>query len=143
MDVQYGLQTLDTLDGLGTTGGPVPARWTATATPEQDARGYLSIDSGSRQKKDGWWALDDLVAVVAGYALTPIPSSGWTAIHPADVVRAMIVFRMLGTEDRLHVKLPQRYLNLFSIHPSSADEQVRAAERLRHADAAKNAGKGA
>ena len=138
MGLQYGLRSLDTLDGLDAAEGPVPARWTVTATPDKDARGYLSIDSGSRQKEDGWWALDDLVAVVAGYATTPLLSSGWTTMHPADVVRAMTVFRMLGTEDRLHVKLPQRYLNVFRIHPSSSDEQVRAAERLRQADTAKH-----
>lgn len=139
MDMQYGLWSLDALDGLDGGEGPVPARWTITATPEQDTRGYLSIDSGSRQKKDGWWALDDLAAVVAGYATTPILSSGWTTMHPADVVRVMTVFRMLGTEGRLHVKLPQRYLNVFHDHPFSADGQVRAAERLRQADTTKHA----
>lgn len=90
--------------------------------------------------------LRDLLRAVIGMTYTQDPDSaddtaGNTAgdsegfkVLPADALRVMAVFRLLGAGALLTVVLPERYWEIVEEHPDSVEDQVRAAETIRWAE---------
>ena len=54
-------------------------------------------------------------------------------VLPADALRVMSVFRLLGAADLLTVTLPERYWEIVDEHAGSVD-QMNAAETIRWAE---------
>lgn len=93
-----------------------------------DEFAFLRLTSG-----DGKSELDDLLRAIVGMTYGPGEDHGHYKLIPADAVRVMSAFRLLGAEDRLIIELPQQYLDIVEKNADRGDDQVREAEELRWA----------
>jgi hypothetical protein len=129
MTQQYELRTLDELHGTA-------PKWTLYDWPSAPGldSGYLEsgglaafrIDRG--KTKDGWWALDDLVGTISGQQKIGTDGS-WYLLPPVEMIKSMVVIRMLGADERFEVCLPPEYRVILD-SDSHAAEQVREAMHI-------------
>jgi hypothetical protein len=131
----YELRTINEIDGQGSD-QPVKPRWTAYGWPNAKGldKGYLEggryaafrIDKGN--SRDGWRALDDLVGAVSGQQQVGAEGS-WYLLPPVEMVKALVVIRMLGADERFEVCLPPEYMSIVESGLGAA-EQIREAMKL-------------
>lgn len=135
MNKHYELRTINEIDGLGSR-VPVKPRWTVYGWPNVNGldRGYLEggryaafrIDKGNTT--DGWRALHDLVAAISGQQ--KIGAEGnWYLLPPVEMVKALVVIRMLGADERFEICLPPEYMSIVESGMGAA-EQIREAMKL-------------
>ncbi|MFF2296532.1 hypothetical protein [Arthrobacter sp. NPDC058127] len=139
MNKTYELRTLDQIDGLNQP-QPMKPMWTEYAWPEAKGLPKDRLDNEQRlaavridkgKDVDGWWALDDLLRVVAGLQIVKTADDRWTLLKPADLVKVMTVFRLIGADSHLEVCLPPEYQEILQASPQAADDQVRKAVALQ------------
>jgi len=141
MNKTYELRTIDQIDGLRES-RPLKPRWTEYQWPDAQGlpaglldnnqyRGAIRIDEGNHN--DGWWALDDLIRVVAGMRHVQGAGNGWTLLDPADLVQVMVLFRLIGADDRLEICLPTEYQAIVDGNRRAVEDQIRksVAHQLR------------
>lgn len=143
MNKSYELRTIDQIDGLHKP-QPIQPRWTKFAWPEAKGLPKDRLDNEHRlaavridkaKDVDGWWALDDLMQVVAGRQVVKTADGGWTLLEPADLIKVMTVFRLLGADSSLEVCLPPEYQEVVDAAPQDAGDQVKKAVDLQRANA--------
>lgn len=128
-DLNYKLKGLDEIDGLPAR-KPIEPQWKVKVAPEGEEMAHLGI-GGVTHQQPGWSELDDIMRTIAGFEVAHDTTKNLTRMHPADALRVMTVFRLLGADSRLTVHLPQKYWDIVDANPGNADQQVRLAEKLR------------
>ncbi|NKX54862.1 hypothetical protein [Arthrobacter mobilis] len=134
MNPRYELRPLEEIDGLG--GAKIEPRWTQYDWPSAPGldKGYLEsgrlaafrIDRGN--PLEGWSALDDLVGVVSGQQ--KIGTGGyWYLLPPVEMIRALVVIRMLGADERFEICVPPEYREILD-SGNHAAAQISEAMRL-------------
>jgi hypothetical protein len=131
----YELRTINEIDGLGIH-EPVKPRWTAYVWPNVKGldKGYLEagryaafrIDKGNTS--DGWRALNDLVGAISGQQKI-VAEGSWYLLPPVEMVKALVVIRMLGADERFEICLPPEYMSIVESGMGAA-EQIREAMKL-------------
>lgn len=101
-------------------------RWELSGVEDEFA--LIRLTSG-----DGTSELDDLLRVIIGMTYGRGKDNNQYKVVPADAVRVMSVFRLLGAEDRLIIELPQQYLDIVEKNADRGDDQICEAEELRWA----------
>lgn len=134
----YELRSIEEIDGL--SGPPrTEPQWEQYDWPEAEGLDRDHLETGRfgaacrldrNQQGQGWWALGDLIAVICGHHLSFVPGTGWYLVRPADLIKVMTAFRMIGADSRLEVCLPPEYVKLVKLHARNSDELVRAAAAL-------------
>ncbi len=135
MNKHYELRTIDEIDGLDSN-KPVKPRWTVYDWPNVRGldRGYLEggryaafrIDKGNTT--DGWRALNDLVGAISGQQKIGAQES-WCLLPPVEMVKALVIIRMLGADERFEICLPPEYMSIVESGLGAA-EQIREAMKL-------------
>ncbi|MEG9250270.1 hypothetical protein V6S67_19435 [Arthrobacter sp. Soc17.1.1.1] len=108
-------------------------------TVADDESAYLAmVDGQSGAAAEGSAVYRDLLRAVVGmtYSVDADPKGGpdLFKVLPADAIRVISVFRLLGAVDQITVTLPERYWEIIEEHASSIENQMHAAETIRWAE---------